>query len=175
MNRTVHRYDLPSVQGEGWATVFMTSDGFFSTVSDYGNYGYRWSNWGHLPFLEKFLDLSSDYILGKLAPEQHYDAKATHGLIVRAIAERRRGRFLSLSWTKEQAREEFGHLVGCDVRGGSEVEFADWYRKTSLGPDSYEYAVFSPSQQATAFCERVLPRLKQAIRRDLATAEACPS
>lgn len=37
-------YWLPSEKGEGYAWIVMDSVGRFSTISDYGNYGYWWSD-----------------------------------------------------------------------------------------------------------------------------------
>ena len=42
----LHRYALPSVKGEGWAIVVLGSDGYFSAVSDWGNYAYIWTHPG---------------------------------------------------------------------------------------------------------------------------------
>ena len=42
------RYSLPSIKGEGYAEIVLdTSDGYFSTISDFGNYCYHWHNHGY--------------------------------------------------------------------------------------------------------------------------------
>ena len=43
---TLRRYVLPSVKGEGWAIFVIGSDGYFSAVSDWGNYAYIWTHPG---------------------------------------------------------------------------------------------------------------------------------
>lgn len=47
---TIWVYDLPSVAGEGWGTFILRSDGYFSCVTDYGNYAFRWLRHGEDDF-----------------------------------------------------------------------------------------------------------------------------
>ena len=55
------RYNIPSINGEGWAVVVLDlKDGYFSTVSDWGNYSYMWPNIGE--------GLGSSYVVRLLTP-----------------------------------------------------------------------------------------------------------
>lgn len=50
MTLTVWQYDLPSEEGSGWGTFLLRSDGYFSCVTDYGNYAFRWLHHGEADF-----------------------------------------------------------------------------------------------------------------------------
>src|ERR1700729_2369572 len=64
----LRKYTLHSVDNEGWAVVVIdTKDGYFSTVSDYGNYSFQWNAIGEGNEFRKFLiGLQPDYLHGKL-------------------------------------------------------------------------------------------------------------
>lgn len=63
-NATLRRYALPSVKGEGWAIIVIGSDGYFSTVSDWGNYAYLWTHPG-CEFRHFLAGLDADYFWGR--------------------------------------------------------------------------------------------------------------
>jgi hypothetical protein len=69
---TTWRYYLPNDEMlEGWAIVFLDSIGCFSTVSDWGNYGYRWDSpgsTGGTDFRQWLIERGDDYLLSKLCP-----------------------------------------------------------------------------------------------------------
>lgn len=52
----IHRYDLHGPDRLNWATVILTSDGIFTAVSDYGEFGYVWRATGREDFREFFFD-----------------------------------------------------------------------------------------------------------------------
>ena len=85
-------YYIPNDRSaEGYAYIVIDTDaGFFSTVSDWGNYAYRWSHPG-CEFRKFLVGLEPDYLLRKLMsgrPDmQEYDDKRT----MRSIFERLRG------------------------------------------------------------------------------------
>ena len=59
-------------------------------------------------------------------------------------------------------------LRASGVRSGSILEFAEWMKETDLD-DTYELAVHRHSSDAVAFCEKIIPRLRELLR-----AELCP-
>lgn len=148
------RYVLPSVRGEGWAVFVLGSDGFFSAVSDFGNYAYLWRAHGCADFRQFLLGAARDwsYFANKLSEgEREYDGTATRRGIQRHILEYRRDRTLS----KEEARREWD-LCGSDVEDyGHGGGFADWYRETAL-PDAAFFAVYRIPKQAEMFVKKTL-------------------
>jgi hypothetical protein len=117
------RYHLPNINGEGWAIIVIGSDGFFSAVSDYGNYGYFWSHHGCADIREFFLRAAVewDYFRRKLSPEEDYDSEKTYQNIRSCILDGRRG-------GGRRAREEWDRLHESDVPNGDIIAFHDWYR-----------------------------------------------
>ena len=161
---TLKRYDLPSINGlEGWATIVLGADGFFAAVTDYGNYAYRWCATGEVDFRNFILRIGGDYLLGKVSSEDVYDDEATERLIKKHILEHRKEGWYS----KERARKEWDHLVACGVADNGEIGFHQWYEGTEIG-DAYEMRVDVYPRDASAFAEKTLPRLKDAIRAELA-------
>lgn len=174
---TTWRYHLPNERPlEGWAIVFLDSIGCFACLSDYGDYGYRWpeagwSNPQERDFRQAFLSFDDGYILRKLARRDEYDGEATAKNIRRHICEmRREGAAYSPhsragAWTKQRARDEWNLLKRHDDVSGREF-FAFWYQDTTI-QDCAELAVYDIPKQAVAFVERVMGRLREAIRADL--------
>jgi len=163
---TVWRYVLHGRGlGDGWAIVLMDATGFFSVVSDYGNYGFRWTAFGD-NFRAFITKIDAHYALTKLAYGQEaFDGEATEARIRKGILELRRHRHLS----KDDARKEWDLLGQYDV-----TNYADatrWYDDTELG-DAAEYIVHDYPKQALAFCEKVLPRLQAHLREELAAERA---
>jgi hypothetical protein len=169
MTVSTWRYHLPSENGEGWAIIFMDSIGCFSALSDWGDYGYRWpeAGWGPGDFRAFFLQCDDNYILRKISRSEVYYGDRTAKNIRRRICELRRGG--GRTWTPVRAREEWETLERYGV--DSREEFAVWYQHTEID-EAYELAEYDHSYQALAFIARVLPRLREAIRVELAKAAA---
>ena len=69
----IWRYNLPDVNRSGWAIVVMCEDGYFSAVSDYGDYAYKWTkeNGDFREFIMQIADRSeSGYFLNKIAKKR---------------------------------------------------------------------------------------------------------
>lgn len=164
MTKWLHRYDLPNENGEGWAVIFVTSDGFLSAVTDYGSYGYFWSHHGCSDF-RKFLlrpERDPDYLLSKLSERNCWDGHATCQSVKRAIIELRRDG----TWTSDEAREEWDLIVDdCDSFYTSE-DFGRWLEQTKMS-EAWEYGrrVFPPA--ARAFVTKTLPRLAKLLEDEL--------
>jgi hypothetical protein len=156
------RYYLPNVKGMGWAEIVLCSTGFFGAVSDYGNYAYAWRSRGPEDIRRFLLDIGPDYMQGKIAPREDYDGARTARAVRKCILDERRHRRM----TREEALREWW-LIGQHSDLDRSEHFALWCQETKIG-DAYEFARHSPDQDAVAFCEKVLPRLKDAIRAELA-------
>lgn len=164
------RYDLPSIKAEGWAIIMLTSDGFFAAVSDFGNYAFRWTSWGWTSwgprdFREFMLGIGDDYLLSKIA-SQVYDGAATESAIRRDILSERRKRNMD----RERAREEWDLLDVHDL--SHEFGFYEWAGETSFD-DAPSYACHRYDGDARSFAEKTMPRLREAIRAQMA-ADAAP-
>lgn len=63
---TLKSYTLRTDSGQWLGQIVLTSDGFFSGVTDYGNLSYAWRSFGDVDFEDFILSLSVDYFAGKL-------------------------------------------------------------------------------------------------------------
>jgi hypothetical protein len=163
----IHRYFLPSIRGEGWAIVYITSLGEFLALSDWGNYGYWWSHHGMKDIRQFFLRAkeSPDYFIGKLsAGADEYDGEQSYKSVKDYILEVRRDR----SWPKERARDEWD-LLNLYDKLHDEHDFQRWYSNTRID-EAYEHHRRRPNPQVVAFVEKVLGRLDPILRAEL-TAE----
>lgn len=162
---TLRSYILPAVKGEGWAKfVIDTSDGYFSVVSDFGNYAYRWSNTGK-EFRTFLIGISGQYLLSKLVLgwdlRERYDVDASKVRLEEAILE-------SLEGTEQE--EELEAVRACD----SESQLLEWAADTRLG-DASELLITENDPQVSGFCMRVWPRFVAELQSELmAEAFAVP-
>lgn len=163
----LRRYALPSVKGEGWAIIVLGSDGYFSAVSDWGNYAFIWGAHGCMDF-RQFLLMAGrdwDYFVTKLSPHpggRVYDGEATVGKIRKHIIELRRERRIDA----EKARTEWEHASAAD--DGSDG-YAVWWLQTEL-EDVHDLGLYTqkPDQQCKAFVETVIAaRLVPILRAEL--------
>lgn len=165
---TLYRYAIPSIQYEGWAEVVMGSNGYFSTVSDYGNYAFRWTAFGDGDFREWFLTLGPDYVRCKLDSSKVLDDEATVRNIREAICTARRNVAIRgrRTFTKEQARDAWDEAGGIS----NYVEVNDWFNRwASYMDDYYDLVSERPPAQIMGFVTHLLPRIKTAIRATLET------
>ena len=164
------RYDLHSEQGEGWAVIFVTSDGFLSAVTDYGSYGYLWTHHGYDDFRKFLLRLERDpdYLLSKLSQKDTWDGHGVCEQVKRTILEGRRSG--SQRWTAARAREEWDLIERFDSFWSAE-DFSRWLDNTSID-DAWEFGrrVYPPN--ARAFVTKTLPRLAKLLAAELAAEAA---
>lgn len=176
-------YRLRATDGKDfeWAEVVIGSNGFFAAVSDYGNYSFRWTHFGD-DFRQFVLGIGPDYVHGKIMGcsgrrSEVYDEAATLKGVRKSICALRR----SLTLTREEARDAFEELkwdfaelyTSSDLeRWGMTSSFMALCARRRIDFDLYE-GVYKkmPEPQSWMFCERILARLKDAIRAELA-AEA---
>lgn len=159
----LHRYDLPRDERGSWAIVVLGSDGFFSAVSDYGNYAYLWSNIGTKDAREFFIDAHErwTYFANKLSPRTEYDADATLKLVKEYILSDRRNGGLS----KEEARVEWDLLFDCYYLE-NEYFFNRWIEGTRY-VDAWDFRVDRYPCDVESFCTITLKRLSDAIKKEI--------
>lgn len=159
-----HRYALPSEKLEGWAIIVIGSDGFFATVSDYGNYAYKWSDTGEKDFRKFIISCSGDYILRKLDNSSVLDVENTQDNARHAVCLARRLQVRGYEISAELARlayDEIGYI-------STEFELNDWFNSWAQYLDDYTaIACYKPAPGITAFIERTLPRLQKLLREEL--------
>ena len=166
---------------EGYAYIVIDTDtGFFATVSDYGNYAYRWTHTG-VEFRKFLIGLEPDYLHGKLMHgrpnHEVFDGDKTYAAVKDAIEqlkseegvheairdERVRGEVKGLYEAEKELLEEWKTFNDRD-------DFEQWADRSDLG-DVWEYAKTVPEPQCRAFCEKVMPRLKKLLEEELAQEE----
>lgn len=90
---TVWQYRLRTPKGAWLADVILRSDGFFASVSGFGNYAFRWGSPG-MPFREFMARLGDrddhSYVCSKLGRQDWWDGTATLKAIREYICTARR-------------------------------------------------------------------------------------
>jgi|ERR1700722_4288153 len=157
-------YNIPNTRetAEGWAIIVIDTElGLFTTVSDWGNYGYLWSSPGK-EFRAFLLGLNLDYVRSKLLTSigvrsQHvFDGAATKKAIREAVEEKGPG------W--EWYEWEIALLQSSMSEEG---DYDAWQSETHL-EEPWGFGVFVSNHQVTAFCENVfMTRFKDLLRAEL--------
>lgn len=166
------RYSLPPQDGlSGWGIFLLDSTGMFAAVTDYGNYAYKWTHHGEDDFRNFVIDVahSPEYVVENLCQgrSKEYCGKKTFEVIKEYILEYQRNGTL----TKETAKKEWALLHDEDYEELYYREnFHDWYQKTSIDCAS-EFSVYDYSNQAYSMAEKLLPRLAEVIKSELAAEE----
>lgn len=158
---TFWRYHIPS-DGPlgGWGIFLLDSTGMFTAVTDYGNYAFKWHDWGPSEFRTFVQSLEPDYVCGKLGSRNKLQAKETVNYIKELIISRRR----EGDWPKETARREWNLIKDKNFLDLEDQQA--WYYNSMLGgdPDIFRYD-FDASLKC--FGTKLLPRLQEAIRQQL--------
>lgn len=161
----IWRYYIPPVDSvEGWGVFILDSTGMFAAVTDYGNAAYKWPLHAEEDFRRFFAKgVSGGYLLQKLFYEQKkYDNEATLQDVKEFIMVcRREG-----SYSREKAREEWELLSYYDDLD-NDASFVRWYDNTSISDAGELYKMSYPAS-ARAFVNKLIPRLSEAIREELA-------
>lgn len=173
----LHRYVIRGQKGEGWAVVTIGSDGSFTALSDWGNYGHFWAHHGCKDAREFFLraEGSFSYFVGKLSmgTPDVYDGAATVQSIKEYILDSRRHDGM----TATKAREEWDRLSDFDL-AEDEGAFARWYDETEIA-DAYEFARRKAQPQVTSFVRKIMveklgPMIQAELDAERAEAATCP-
>lgn len=155
------RYAIPSIQGEGWATVVIGSDGFFAAVSDYGDYAHFWGHHGLADFRKLFVERSEtdSYLLKKLGGPEIYNAEATEAAIREYVED-------ADNFSKPAAQAHEKDLLE-DQDFTTERDFTEWLESTRMD-DAYEFEATRPRPDVVAFVAKVIPRLGKLLEVELA-------
>jgi hypothetical protein len=165
----VWRYTVPAEpehRYSGWGYFLIDSSGMFTCVTDYGNYAYKWSDWGPRDFRRFLCGLSSDYLCGKLDSTRTYDGERTYKRVREEITSLRRSECI----TGEFAYREWRLAKQMVRHSSTDHDFRDWYEETEL-ENASELAQYSLGIQVRTFAERLYPRLVELLKDDL---EALP-
>jgi hypothetical protein len=153
------RYELKSEKYGGWAIIVLdTSIGYFSAVSDFGNYAYIWSSPG-CEFRKFLTELEADYLCGKLlmgrSDAKVFDGEATKELITQHLKENKDWPF----YVEEKK------LLN-STRFSDQGDFEAWCAETRLDTP-HEYAAQRHNPQGMGFCMRVWPRFVALLKKEL--------
>lgn len=162
---TLRRYVLPTQDGlEGWGIFVIASDGYFSCVSDYGNYAFRWTAIGEGRDFRDFLaKIGSDYLLSKISPGQTYDGDLTEKNVLALIEKQ-----LADGLLDEIDAEREHELLREEEHLENEFNLHQWSEKTAIEHDITQIYESSHPSDVSAFCEKLLPRFQAALRAELA-------
>lgn len=169
------RYDIRAKDGYGWAIILIDEKaGLFSTVSDYGNYGYIWTHHGCKSIKEFLLGMEKDpyYFMNKLAQgERIFDAKETFKECGEAVIKARRADTI----TKEQARECFDFLK--DLMDDVDNDKTAYHYRIieckvlmdEVFGESWEYIPYRErfSYQLEGFFRDIVPELMEVLKAEL--------
>lgn len=164
----IWKYYVPSINGiEGWGIFILDSTGYFSCVTDYGNYAFNWTHHGEKDFREFFTrDTCFDYHVNKLyrngaQGKMEFQPEETIINIKRSILESRRHDHMG----KETARTEW-NLLGEIDWDMEEISQWEWYNETDL-TDASEYFIYDYPARVKALRDKLFPRFAKLLREEL--------
>ena len=158
-----------------WGQFTLCSNGIFTCVTDFGNYGHRWPTQGfHQPdFRKEILRMERGYLLNKLCHEHKvYSPERTLQLVKECILYNRKCDGLSSDEEKnrkkrEKAREAWDQLAMCDWLCDTH-QFSLWYDIQNYINDPSELFCKDYSGCSQRMVDILIPLLKEAIRDELA-------
>lgn len=159
-SKTVRLYDVRGDRGQWLGRFIITDDGYFSTVSDYGNYAFWWSHAGSC-FRRFLTNIDAGYLLGKISRSSEYDGDRTVKAARRHILEQRKEGGV----TKEWAREEWD-LINDHSSLDSRESFAMWWQNTKIDC-AHEFSVFDFPGDAKAFATIAFPAFVKVLVAEL--------
>lgn len=167
------RYDLPSLKSEGWAIIVIDTEiGFFSTVSDWGNYAFLWSNPG-CEFRKFLTQLNTDYLLGKLMmgrrDRNEYSEAATKKAISQYLSELKKMAAENSDKYTQMYERESELFYSSDFY--SYYDFGKWVEATTI-EDAYEFQGTVPNHECMGFCTNIMPQFQQILKEELAKENA---
>jgi hypothetical protein len=156
------RYQVPSIKLEGWAIVVIGSDGYFSAVSDWGNYSFRWSNTGCPDFRDFVLGAVVDpgYWINKLGGPDVYDGESTLEKVKEYLADPK-------NFESEEERQEELELLEAEGEGLSRThDLYHWQRVTKIQEPWFFHCTMN-DPHASAFVRKGMPRICALIQAEL--------
>lgn len=162
----------------GWARIWLTSDGCFTCMSDWGNYAYWWGG-VEGEFRRFLMGCDTHYLGGKLGGgKTEFKVERTVKLIRERICYERRHRALSAHVARVEWRRAGYIHDQRDFERWQEEHFADPgtsdQEKRSLEylyADAWEWGCYGVPTRLEIFFEKAWPSFVEALRAELA-AEA---
>lgn len=155
------RYDFPNINKSSWAIFVFCQDGYFSAITDWGNFSYFWRAHEKADFREFLSKAGTDYMAEKL----------TNGAMEfseeKTIASMRE-LFKELVDQGEMSASKCRRLNAelDDVPFSSHEEFSDWCDEHDL--QAHDYARMDHVSEYYHLKEHVLPRLKEFLKQEMA-------
>lgn len=166
---TLRRYRLESNDESGWAIIVLGSDGYFSAVSDHGNYAYIWSAPG-MEFRRFLIRIRADYFHSKITHMREsdvWDAEEVEKNIRKRLDELVAAGKVSQRQADSDFEEAEGNLDSLDA-------VFLWLSECNL-PDFDIHEGISATKKelwSWAFATRVLPRLQALLCAEIEAEEA---
>lgn len=151
---TLRRYEVTTENGAWLASFVIDADGYFSVVSGYGTYGYRWSSFGG-DFRAFLAGMDAGYMVRTLSNDNVFDGIATMNAILAAIAEMEPA-------AQAKEREHLAKSRDLELDWG----FAFWARDSKI-EDAFRFGEFTYPHEARLFGEKVWPRFVEMLRAEL--------
>lgn len=163
---TLRRYVLKTNKQSGWAIIVIGSDGYFSAVSDHGNFSYIWGQPG-MEFRRFLTEVDPYYFRSKIThcrESEVWDSEATEKNIRKRLDEMvERGHMSAESADMafedaEGSIDDAGALWSWASEAGIPEEFCVYEGIAATKPEPWSYA----------FAQCVLPRFQEMLRAELA-------
>ncbi len=147
----------------------IREDGFFATVSDFGNYAYWWTATGSKDVRKFFLRAEQDwdYFARKLRPEWHINEEESFNAVILDILKERSHGELS----KADARERYDHVKYYS----SDDDWEGFLRDSSthtFWDEPWNYGVSELNSDVVCFAKKILPQVAKLIEAELEREEA---
>jgi hypothetical protein len=156
---TLRKYELRPDKESAWAIIVIdTARGFFSAVSDHGNYGYLWTHPGG-EFRAFLAQCEKDYVYSKLTHIQRvFDPEGTREAFEKCMKEIEEAQTRPLEWI-ERERDDFESVH-------SEADFYAWQSNTEV-EDSHELYTTRKESGCWGFVTKLFTRFQAVLREEL--------
>lgn len=156
-----HYYFPNDKPGEGWAHIYISENGTFAAVSDWGHYAYMWPRSGTEDFRAFFTNAEAEwaYFANKLCPEKILnEAKSWERLKRELLAMRHRK-----DLTEEKAREAWD-AIGYYTSWEEYIESSECNK---VFDEPWDFSVHEHDPGVVSFCKRVMPQLAAVLSAEL--------
>lgn len=159
----LRRYQIPAGEFDCGGVIVIGSDGYFSAVTDFGNYARAWPSYGPkgIDFREALCRFNIDYLCRKLGAEE-YDGKKTESSIMEYLNNRLKDEFEN---DRAFIETEVHLLDECAME--HELDFHRWCGQTMLA-DPAEYWCGSFPSDLQNFATQTWPRFVTMLRAEMA-------
>lgn len=168
---TCERYDI-RFGSYGWAIFTIDENGgLFHCQSDYGDYSYLWPKHGRKSFKHFLIEItrSTDYLLGKISRETHFDFDKCLRLWKKEIIKMRKEE----EYSKEELREAWDFIENIDSGMPCECVQNELYdsREISKICGGEPWYVFETDKDyppsAVVFAKEVMPIFAEILKNEI--------